>query len=383
MTCPHCQDSARFVNYRPKQITTLLGDITLFRPYYHCDNDECKHGHFPWDQTLRLLNRRTPGAQEIITLLGTLDSFVKVADRTLYKATGLHLSESTVQRTTEEVGTRLGQLLEKKAVTFCPEKPWSWHQDVTGQTCAYIGVDATGVMMQGPDGAKADGRMAYVGLLFNPQPLKADDRDVCKPCDNVFYLSGHYDLAELGVQLRRQGDALGIKSAKQWIALTDGGNGLEDWVDLHFPLSIKILDFRHAAEHLGTFAKAYAKGNSAGLLDQWCHILKHEGGAAVVALLKSLDRRTMSAEGREAHTDVLRYLQNNLHRMKYPEYIARGWQIGSGAVESACKTVVNQRLCMGGMRWAEEGSDPVCHLRALWRSDEEHWETFWASYTPA
>ena len=319
----------------------------------------------------------------MIALLGTSDSFVQVADRTLYKATGLDLSESTIQRTTEAAGTRLGEMLEAEQLAFVAEQTWKWHEDLEGQTCAYIGVDATGVMIQGPGASKADGRMAYVGMVFNPQPLSAEDRDVCKPCDNSFYLAGHYRLPELGKQLHRQAEALGIRSAKRWIALTDGGNGLEDWIDLHFPRSIKILDFRHATEYLGRLATAYCKGDSEKQLATWCHIMKHEGGQAIWSELHQLDRRKMSATAKKEHETALRYFEKNLHRMKYPEYIAKGWQIGSGAVESACKTVVNQRLCMGGMRWAENGSDPVCHLRALFRSDEEHWDRFWAAYTAA
>ena len=42
--------------------------------------------------------------------------------------------------------------------------------------------------------------------------------------------------------------------------------------------------------------------------------------------------------------------------MEYPEYLAKGWCIGSGAVESACKTVVGQRLKLAGMRWGEDGA---------------------------
>jgi len=365
------------VNYRCKTVTSLLGEVELPRAYYHCR--DCGQGCFPWDATLRVLQRRTPGAEEVIALLGTLDSFVKVADRTLYKTTGLDLSESTVQRATEAAGTRLGAILEGQEFCFLPAQAWQWHQDADGQTCAYIGVDATGVMMQGPKASKADGRMAYVGMLFNPQPLNAAERDVCKPCDNVFYLAGHYGLPELGEQLRHQADALGIKLAKRWIALTDGGNGLEDWIDLHFPLAIKILDFRHATEYLANFAKVHCAGDASEQLSAWCHTMKHEGGEVIWSQLRGLDRRKMSQAARAAHDDVLRYFGNNLHRMKYPEYLAKGWQIATGAVESACKTVVNQRLCMGGMRWAETGSDPVCHLRALYRSDQEHWDNFWAT----
>ena len=76
-------------------------------------------------------------------------------------------------------------------------------------------------------------------------------------------------------------------------------------------------------------------------------------------------------------------MERNAHRMEYPEYLARGWCIGSGAVESACKTVVGQRLKLAGMRWGENGSHAVCHLRALYRSEKGQWDAFWKrDYAP-
>ena len=63
--------------------------------------------------------------------------------------------------------------------------------------------------------------------------------------------------------------------------------------------------------------------------------------------------------------------------MEYPEYLAKGWCIGSGAVESACKTVVGQRLKLAGMRWGADGANTVCHLRALYRSEKGQWDAFW------
>ena len=63
--------------------------------------------------------------------------------------------------------------------------------------------------------------------------------------------------------------------------------------------------------------------------------------------------------------------------MVYPEYEANGGSIGSGAVESACKTVVCSRLKGAGMRWSEAGAHAVCHVRALYRSEAGQWESFW------
>ena len=80
---------------------------------------------------------------------------------------------------------------------------------------------------------------------------------------------------------------------------------------------------------------------------------------------------------REQWQKVEEYFGNNLHRMEYPEYQAEGWQIGSGVVESACKTVVGQRLKGAGMRWGEAGAHALCHVRALYRSEKGQWDAFW------
>jgi hypothetical protein len=378
MTCPDCQASARFVEYRPKSVLSLVGDLRLSRAYYHCRH--CHHGHFPWDETLRLSPQRlTPGAQEVATLAGVQESFGKAAGRTLRKMAGVRICESTVQRTTEAAGERLGNRLDQGQGFGVPQ-PWEWHRDQAGQTCAYVSLDATGILMQGPEGAQADGRMVYVGMVYNPQPRAPEEEALAKPCDGVRYLAGLYTLEQLGTQLRRQAAEVGMEAAEQWIALSDGGNGLEEFFDVHFPRAVKILDFQHVAEHLGTFAKQFRSGPLAQRLwAAWCHTLKHAGGATMIRVLERLDRKKMTPAVQEGHAGLLNYLRKNVERMEYPRYLKRGWQIASGAVESACKTVVNQRLCLGGMRWGEEGSDAVAHLRALYRSDADQWEAFWAA----
>jgi hypothetical protein len=377
MTCQHCGESARFVTYRDKDFVSLLGEIRIARGYYHCRH--CRQGQVPWDQTLRISPQRlTPGAQEVVCLAGVQESFGKAAKRTLPKLAGLRLSESTVERTTETAGTRLGQRLHQGEV-FGPKQTWKWNQDATGQSCAYISLDATGILMQGEGGAKAEGRMVSVGMIFNPQPRQQDEDALSKPCDGVRYLAGLYRLEELGLQMRRQGAQVGMDAADLWIALTDGGNGLENFIDVNFPQAEKIIDFQHVAGHVGEFAKKFRQGDKAErLLAAWCHILKHAGGAQLLKVLQRLDRKKMSPEVQEELDGLLNYFGNHVHRMDYPRYLKRGWQIASGAVESACKTVVNQRLCLGGMRWGEEGSDGTAHLRALYRSDADQWDAFWA-----
>lgn len=383
MTCPHCKEAAKFEGYRAKTFLSLLGEIRLQRSYYHCTH--CGHGHFPWDEALSLTRQRfTLAVREITALAGIQESFGKAAERTLHKLAGLSLSESTVQRLTESAGANVAQTLAAGKV-FGPACPWSWHKDARGKTCAYVSVDATGILMQGAGAGKAEGRMVAVGMVFNPQPRPAScsDKQLSLPCDGARYLSGFYRLEELGLQMRRQGGQVGMDAAELWIALTDGGNGLENFMDVNFPGAVKILDFQHPAGRLSQLASLVAKDEPSALASAWCHTLKHEGGRKLVAVLEALDRRRLSHAARDKLEDTLNYVRSNVHRMNYPKYLERGWQIATGAVESACKTVVNQRLCLGGMRWGEEGGDSVAHLRALYRSDPDQWDAYWAQLAGA
>ncbi len=101
---------------------TLLGTLRVeHRPYYLCTH--CHHGFFPGDVTLRLEETRlSTAAEEIVTLAGTRNSFEVAADKILPKRTGLHLGESTGERTTEAVGQRLaGDLV--RGDTFDAQAP--------------------------------------------------------------------------------------------------------------------------------------------------------------------------------------------------------------------------------------------------------------------
>jgi hypothetical protein len=310
-------------------------------------------------------------------MAGLLSSFAEAREKVLPELAGLRLGESTVERTTEGAGMRLRRWRQAGRV-LGPKALWSWWADATGQRVAYVSIDATGVGQQGPRGARADGRMAYVAQVYNPPPRNA--RGAPGPPARV--LSGLYALDELGRQLRREAASVGMDQAAVWVALTDGGNGLEDFVRVHFPRAELILDFYHAAEHLNELAKAWESGveeRSRSLAEGWCHQLKHEGGAALLATLERLKLGNRSAEVRRMHEGVTRYVRNNVHRMAYPSYQAKGWLIGSGHIESACKSVVGQRLKGCGMRWSAEGADAVCHLRALFKSGVAVWEAFWAA----
>lgn len=368
------------MGYRDKTLVSLLGAIGVSRGYYHCRL--CHAGFVPWDDTLRLsAEALTPAAREVISMSGGLSSFAEAATLSLPKLCGLRVAESTVERATEAAGRDVGDRLAS-GETFGPPRAWEWHKDAEGKTCAYVSLDATGVRQQGPRGATAEGRMVTVAMVYNPVPEDPSRRarpGARAPRFDVRYLAGLNGIAALGQPMRRQAGQVGMDQAERWIAISDGGAGLEGWLEAHFGrVEAVILDFYHATEYLAELGRALHPGDEderVKWLEDWCRRLRHQGGAAVLEGLRKLEIRGRVA--RAAWTAVVRYFTNQAHRMDYPTYVAKGWAIGSGPVESACKTVIGQRMKGAGMRWSEHGADEVSHLRALFKSGDSQWDAYW------
>ncbi len=138
--------------------------------------------------------------------------------------------------------------------------------------------------------------------------------------------------------------------------MSDAGAGVEDLLRVNFGrVEAVILDFYHVAEHLGDLGRALYPADESAREEwwgRWRHRLKHDGGEAVLN-----DLRALPPDGRESvrrvHGEVVGYFENHVHRMDYPAYRAKGWAIGSGPIESACKTVIGKRMKNGGMRGAK------------------------------
>ena len=362
----------------------MFGPIRYQRCYYYCRR--CGKGQCPFDDHAGIPSHQlTPAVERLASLAGAVGSSFDKGAELLHEMSGVRLSESTVERTTEDVGSRIAQALAK-GITFGARVAWPWGVDAHGRTVAYASIDATGTRQQGNGGGKAEARMAYVGCIFNPPPLKTDVQAVPNAARDRLrarYLSGLYALADMGSLMRQMAERVGMDKAEVWIALTDGGSGLEDFMHDNFNRAdlVLILDFYHAASYLDQLAQALHPQDEEAArsqAEQWCSLLKAEGGAVTLEVLRQWSWPSrQSAALREQLAEVLRYFGNNVHRMDYPEYLVEGWHIGSGVVESACKTVVGQRLKGAGMRWGEAGAHTLCHVRALYRSDKGQWAAFW------
>jgi hypothetical protein len=210
--------------------------------------------------------------------------------------------------------------------------------------------------------------MMYVGRLYDPAKKHA------------VYVSG-FDHDGVAATLRGYAVERGYARAGTVVALTDGGNGLAQALRREFSGAVVfVLDFWHACEHLFDFAAAW-HGRDSPAARAWGEeakgVLRHQGGAGLLAWLASSVSAGMTAEGAAALAELRGYVGNNRHRMDYPSYRAVGWDIGSGPVEAGCK-VLGGRVKGSGMRWDEPHAEAVVGLRALYASADGRWDQFWA-----
>lgn len=78
MSCPRCQEAAKFQRWQPKTVVSAVGSVRLERAYYYCR--QCGHGHCPWEATLGLTGQDlTPAASELASLAGLLSGFEEAA----------------------------------------------------------------------------------------------------------------------------------------------------------------------------------------------------------------------------------------------------------------------------------------------------------------
>lgn len=356
--CPSCSGSMRFVGYRSKEIQTLLGWITIQRAYYHCA--ACGTGLCPHDQKAGLgPGHLSPGLAEACCLLASDDGF-QDSSRKIEHLVGQRVSDDSIERLVQHVGSVALARQQQEQEVFCSrhELPAVEH---TPQRL-YVSLDGTTVHQE-------DGwHEAKVGCLYW-QDARWEPRKR--------YVSGFEDSQTFGWRVWSAAWRCGLRQAQEVIVLGDGAAWIRTEGRRHFPGAVFIVDWYHANEHLWDCAETWL-GEGTAATAAW--VKKHKRWlwqGQVDRLLGSLARQLRVARGarRQALERLRRYLQTNRDRMRYAWFRRRGYDIGSGAAEGACKYVVGRRLKGSGMIWSRRGASATLALRVAWLNQE--WEALW------
>ena len=152
---------------------------------------------------------------------------------------------------------------------------------------------------------------------------------------------------------------------ERFVFIGDGAKWAWNWVTASYPKATQILDFYHAMEHLAKFSKTYFATKEAQ--ENWLSARKLDlFNDRVLAVIQGI--KTMNSSNSKIEIErksLLTYLNNNHSRMLYKTFRDRGLDIGSGAIESAHRTVLQKRLKQSGQRWSLEGAQKVINLRIV------------------
>lgn len=181
-------------------------------------------------------------------------------------------------------------------------------------------------------------------------------------------------IQEVAEEMARR-DPSGCKTR---VALTDGERALQIQVDRTLNVTL-ILDLLHVLEKLWKAAYVFhAEGSLEAdlwVLGRTLRILLGDVGQVVKGVRQSITKRGLSGTNRKTLEGVAGYLYRNRDRMRYDEYLARGWPIASGSVEGACKNLIKDRMERSGMRWTEQMAEAIVQLRAIYLSGD--FDRYW------
>ena len=145
------------------------------------------------------------------------------------------------------------------------------------------------------------------------------------------------------------------------VIIGDGAGWIRNMGNDLFPEAVKILDLYHLKENIYTYAK-HKFGHNEKEYVPWAETIidKIEKGKVGEALSLLPEEEKLPANIVNLRT----YISNNLDRIDYPKYKEKGYFVGSGAIESANKVILQRRLKQAGMRWGVPGAQAVLSLRA-------------------
>jgi len=372
-------------------VLTVNGRVRLWRRRWHSPGEGTSTPLDSWVDAVEA--SISLGVREMACRLnGDGKNFDKSATN-LARTAQVELSGETLRVLVETEGKRVakaqksGQLPVNWAAPDC--------QTDSGTTRVYFGSD--GVMVPLVTDAEKKARRQKIKAKRQQRGCKARPLPAAKAGADQKYkefkIVAYYDETQAhrlvngtrgdcevaGRLMRREAGRIRLDQADEKIGNVDGSTWIRNQVQRHsLPLDALGLDFYHLGENVHKARREiYGEDDEAG--NQWAgellHTFKHQGYEATWQQL--LEWRVRLRRGQRSAADgLLNYVSERRDMIRYPDFLAKGWQIGSGPTEATCKTLT-ARLKGSGMRWDADNAEAVMGLEALSQSDQ--WSFYWQS----
>lgn len=289
--------------------------------------------------------------QELMTYAGQLDCYVQ-CNEILSKFTGADVSVMQVYRVTDTYGN----LLEQQAAT-APSLDEAL--ELKPGESVYAMTDGSMIL------TREDGwSEVKLGRIFKESQCMevGGERGWIKTSMYEALLGSSKDFTRRFEQKLDAYRCLG----QRLIFITDGALWIKNWITDAYPGATQILDWFHACEHLCEFGREYFNDEDEKIkwLEEQKALLYESKTTEVINKIISLNTTKESVEN--SKNKLLQYYQTNKDRMDYKKYRAIGaGLIGSGAIESAHRTVIQKRMKLSGQRWTKKGAQNMLNLRCV------------------
>jgi len=362
--CP-CGEQASYVRMRDGVVLTIFGRVSIKRAYYLCPH--CHKGQYPLDAELDFeAGQMSPQLMSLAGLVGAELPFQR-ASRLIESLCGNTLSENSVREATERMGQEVaGQEAEWEAESqdVVALRRHDHHPEDEKPDRLYGSIDGVSV----PVGN--EWRELKIGSWYREGPRTEEETP---PAKDISYYCDITTADEFGSLLWATGYQRWADQARELIFVADGAAWIWRLVSTYFPQAVQIVDWYHAVEYIAPIGNAAFGENSAQSREWRDQVIDDLWEGRFDRVLEALNEWADHPQAGQAAYKATTYYTNNRHRMRYADFRAKGYRIGSGTAESACKQIGAQRLKVAGARWSEQGARDTAKARATLLSG--HWNS--------
>jgi hypothetical protein len=294
--------------------------------------------------------------QEQMCRAGTKMVFEEAAEE-LNELLGIETNAKQIERLCHHYGETLNQINWREVYSDSVQLGIPFNQHL------YILMDGSMLLTRDKDQPWKEVKLCR--MFYNTDRVESvsNERNMITQSRYVAHLGGHEAFLDKVL------DA--IPSGYSPVFIADGAKWIWNWIDDYYPDSTQILDFYHCKEHLYAFAKSYFTEQEAHLwVEEGMNKLKTE---QVDKFLKELEELPAKNTGLlKSKNKLLAYLTNNKKRINYGKFIREGLLIGSGAIESANREVIQSRMKLSGQRWTVQGAKQLLNMRTCYKGDKKH-----------
>lgn len=313
----------------------------------------------------------SPALEDKLGYFATVTSSYEAAARLAHKV-GVDVEDSTVQALVQRLGARAHEQTQARLKTVPKEKTPAR----APSPLAVLMIDGFQVRHRGEGWGQKKTQKPHVA--WHEQKIGVfyrHEQNAAGQLTQKIVVSCQAEPIVLGARLHWEAVRGGLGRAQQALAVGDGATWIWHLVSERWRSAHQLLDFYHASQHLHALSEAlHPKDEAArhGWVQTQCHGLRHGNEQCVLRRIAALPTRRGPAG--EVIRREQNYFATHARRMNYQEVAARGWPIGSGAVESACAQKQG-RLKRPGQFWTSNG---LRHLNALMEArDHGYWDELW------